>query len=326
MKIDYHKIAAYLNGTADEQQRQEVEKWIAKSPQNLAEFQELSKIWQQAGHLRTNQLADPQQSWQRFSELRDRSTGTREISISWKSWTGKAAAGLLLLVTLSYVVWNVWQPGQQLMVTVLETRSNILLPDGSRVWLNRHSSLRYPRGFTSSERRIELTGEGYFEVAEDAAKPFVIKTGKTGVKVLGTSFNVRNAGEETEVAVLTGRVAFYGWQHAGDTLLLQPQDLGTYNSMVDRFNKTKNTDPNLLSWKTGRLVFENMILTEVVSALERHYQQKISLEGVESAHCRINTEFDNRSLDEVMEELALILGGSIAQIDQGYVLSTPGCQ
>ncbi len=76
----------------------------------------------------------------------------------------------------------------------------LILPDGSRVWLNSSSSLKYPTAFNSKIREVELTGEGYFEITENKEKPFVVKANKIDVKVLGTAFNVNAYEDEPELA------------------------------------------------------------------------------------------------------------------------------
>ncbi len=325
MNIQYYTIAAYLNGTASHTEREEVERWVNSSADNRRTFEELTRIWQRTGDLRVEEPVDAEQSWQRFTRLAQSTEVSRRSVVSWWSWVGKAAAALLLLVSLSYLGWRLWQPDYQHVVTQSQSKSDILLPDGTRVWLNQFSSLNYPQQFDDNERFIELTGEGFFEVEKDPDRPFIIKTGDSEVKVLGTSFNVRNSEEQTEVVVVTGKVAFYGTQSDTDTLLLQPQDKGTYHLLSHRLIKSKNADPNVLSWKTGRLVFDNTPLVKAIATLERHYQQKITLDN-EGSGCGVSTEFENRSLEEVLEELTLMLGATYQKSADGYLLSVPGCR
>ena len=145
------------------------------------------------------------------------------------------------------------------------------------------------------------------------------------MKVLGTSFNVKTIGEQTEVIVNSGKVAFYGHGKPDRQITLQAGEKGTYNAFDNRGIKTQNQDPNYLSWKTGRLIFENTSLAESLTVLERHYAVKITLWNPEMASCLINTRFENQTLSEVLEEISLLLGGTFEPNSDGFTLKGNGC-
>ncbi|GJM29166.1 MAG: anti-sigma factor [Cyclobacteriaceae bacterium] len=325
MEIDYHLLAAYLNGTASSKEQNKVEQWIQSSKENQQQFQDIRKIWQKSGGLRNDPTVDINQSWGRFVSLKEQSEA-QSRRIIWRNWIGRAAAVLLLVTGFTLVIWNYrsqtsWQEvsSQSAMV------SDMLLPDGTRVWLNKYSQLSYPDNFGVSQRKVHLTGEGYFEVVKDSERPFLIEAGETEIRVLGTSFNVRRSDSQTEVLVNSGTVAFYDLENSSEKVILQPQDIGIYHLTDDRLIKSRNHDPNYQSWKTGRLVFEEMTLADVLKALERHYHQRILLDNPSMAACRVNTRFDNPSLTEVLEEVCLLLGYSYQIDSDGYLIKGSGC-
>ena len=149
------------------------------------------------------------------------------------------------------------------------------LSDGSRVWLNSASSLRYPTAFTGSERRVELTGEGYFEVAQNKSKPFIVALRNANVRVLGTHFNVMAYNNEPGLAttLLEGSVDFIS---NGVNQILKPgQQSCLYRTgelkIYDSINVNK-----VLSWKNGKFDFEGEDIRSVGRQLERWYDVDFS--------------------------------------------------
>ncbi len=150
---------------------------------------------------------------------------------------------------------------------------NLTLTDGTRVKLNANSRITFPRFFQGATRVVKLSGEAFFEVAEDTARPFVIQTDRFEAKVLGTSFNLNCQGQNAEVALLTGKLQVDNLN--GQNVVLDPLQMATvsYTGNIS----TARFDPLLKTgWKDGILVFEQASFTEVVSLLEQWYGVKIT--------------------------------------------------
>lgn len=157
------------------------------------------------------------------------------------------------------------------------------LPDGTKVWLNAASSIRYPVKFEGNERRVEIKGEVYFEVAPNKNKPFFVKAGDlTEVKVLGTSFNI-NAYDNEEIkstTLLDGSVIVTSLEN-GKPKLSMPLHPGQQMQQRDA-QMTMNTRPNLdkvMAWKNGQFYFEGVPLEEMMRQLERWYNIEVKYEG-----------------------------------------------
>lgn len=152
----------------------------------------------------------------------------------------------------------------------------LLLPDGSKVWLNSASSIRFPVAFSGAERQVTVTGEAYFEVAENPAKPFTVEvTGKTRLRVLGTRFNLKAYPDEP-VAVATlmqGKLAVEADSGAGQTVLL-PNEQAIINGSRLRKNDVANAGA-AAAWKDGLFNFDNKKLDEVMRELARWYDLEI---------------------------------------------------
>lgn len=150
----------------------------------------------------------------------------------------------------------------------------LVLADGTRVWLNSESRLKYPVAFHGNERRVYLEGEAYFEVMKNNEMPFVVVSGKTAVEVLGTSFNVRAYSDETCIytTLVEGKVRLSNTQHL---LELEPNEQGIITISTGKMEKLK-VDVNLYtSWKDGRFIFENQTLEEIMNTLGRWYDVKV---------------------------------------------------
>lgn len=152
------------------------------------------------------------------------------------------------------------------------------LADGTKVWLNACSSLRYPVAFTGSERVVYAEGEIYLEVAEDSKHPFFVELNGMKVKVIGTAFNINSyANEEfVEVTLAKGQVAAFVNDKQYD--LLPNHQLRMYKENHNVNIKTVNVD-DYISWKEGQYVFKGILLSEAAKVLERWYDVAIIFEN-----------------------------------------------
>ena len=160
----------------------------------------------------------------------------------------------------------------------------VQLPDGTLVWLNAASSLRYPTAFAGKERTVEISGEAYFEVAAAAGRPFMVKIGETAaVEVLGTSFNVNAYPDETGIhtTLLKGAVRV-ATLHTGAHVLLQPgqqaQIAGSQPEAGIKIISNANIS-QIMAWKNGLFNFENAGLQEVMRQLARWYDLQVVYEN-----------------------------------------------
>jgi ferric-dicitrate binding protein FerR (iron transport regulator) len=159
---------------------------------------------------------------------------------------------------------------------------SLLLPDGTRVWLNAASSIRYPTLFTGNERRVEVTGEAYFEVAGDKAKPFKVAIAdKAAIEVLGTSFNINAYNNEPAIntTLIEGRIKVINPTSKNPTsAILSPLDQALIQHST--LNIQHNTDiSKVLAWKNGLFYFDGLDVQEAMRQLERWYDIEVVYEG-----------------------------------------------
>lgn len=157
----------------------------------------------------------------------------------------------------------------------------IKLPDGTRVWLNASSSLRYPAVFARDNREVELKGEGYFEVSKDKRRPFKVKSGIQEVKVLGTHFNVSAYSDEAMIrtTLLEGvvQVGLLKGGAAEKNVLLKP---GQQSLMSLKELKVSNADTEeSVAWKNGYFKFNDESIESILKKISRWYDVDVSYEG-----------------------------------------------
>jgi ferric-dicitrate binding protein FerR (iron transport regulator) len=206
--------------------------------------------------------------------------------------------------------------------------TNGILPDGSSVTLNKGAVLEYPSKFRKGPRQVQLTGEAYFEVKHDEKKPFIITSGNVKVEVLGTSFyvNTCQSSGQMEVILNSGKVKVYFSDDAEHGLILSPGEKADVSCEDHSLRMEVNTDENYLSWKTGRLVFSNTPLPEIIRILEKDYHAHIELANPDLTHCLVTATFENQSLEAVINVLKATLNLQVSVSGQTIILTGGICK
>lgn len=195
-------------------------------------------------------------------------------------------------------------PSYNIVTTPRGGQYQVVLPDGSKVWLNAASSLRYPTAFQGNERKVVLQGEGYFEVAPDETKPFLVRSGSQVIHVLGTSFNLMAYEDEGEVrtTLLEGSLKI-SWK--GENRVLKP---GEQARIVDDDPgiavRAVNTDASV-AWKKGQFVFEGEKLQRIMRKISRWYDVEVVYQGEITDNDFIGTVSRFENVSEILKLLEL---------------------
>jgi transmembrane sensor len=180
----------------------------------------------------------------------------------------------------------------------------LVLPDGSKVWLNASSSIHFPIAFTGNQRNVELTGEAYFEVAKNKEKPFHVNVNGMQVEVLGTHFNVNAYGDENSIktSLLEGSVKIKSGQTSG---LLKPGEQGVLMKDANKIKVIKTDMNEVIAWKNGLFQFDGVGITTIMREISRWYDVDIVYEGEIPAR-RFEGEISREaSLSDVLKILEL---------------------
>ena len=174
------------------------------------------------------------------------------------------------------------------------------LADGSRVWLNAETRLRYPVAFAGTERRVELTGEAYFEVSKDATRPFIVRANGVDVRVLGTSFNVAAYGAEVVTTLVEGRVAV---EAGSERVMLEPDRQAVWDG--ERMEVRQVDASNYGLWRKGIFYFEDRRLEEILDALARWYGVEVFYVNPETKDMRFTVEIKRyENIDAILRRIA----------------------
>ena len=213
----------------------------------------------------------------------------------------RIAAMVIIVAGAGWLLFEVAAP-QKITVTTEADQKNVevLLADGSTVFLNRNSSLTYPKNFRSGTRRVSLRGEAFFDISRDVEHPFIIDAGKADIKVLGTSFNVitENASSEVEVYVASGKVLVTS-DDGSSSLTLEPEYVGRVSG--SNAVQALNTNVNYLAWHTGMLTYDGERLGVVFEDLKRTYNIEIKVADPEINEFRLTSPFEQQPQDTIVK-------------------------
>ncbi len=318
-------IGKYLASEATRVERSEVESWIEESPDNRAYFKHFQIIFERASHSSADQEFDTDEAWIKLKgRLSQRSGKTISISSYWPVL--RVAATILFVAGAAYLLYQ-W--GDVPVETVAYKADDVIvrdtLPDGSRAILNRGTTISYAYNPRSNERRLQLSGEAFFDVVHDEEKPFIIESQEVLIEDLGTKFNVRAnpEGEIIEVYVESGEVAFYTIDDPGLNLIAG--ETGVYDKTSKSFARLQQIDTNKLAYSTGVFLFRNADLATIIDDLNAVYDTKVRLSNETLRNCRLNVSFRNENIDDIVEIIAATLKLSVTKQGEEYVLSGVSC-
>jgi transmembrane sensor len=154
----------------------------------------------------------------------------------------------------------------------------VVLPDGTHAWLNSASSLRFPATFSGPKREVTLTGQGYFEVAKNKEHPFIVHTGATDIKVLGTSFDIMAYGDEPEsnTTLVDGAVIV---NSQGEEQLLRPGEQAHLDLASQKMGVRKADVEEVIAWKNGKFQFGKSSIKTIMRQIARWYDVEIEYKG-----------------------------------------------
>lgn len=204
-----------------------------------------------------------------------------------------------------YFIANRPQPTPQFYTSVVAENgqiSKVKLPDGSVVWLNSGSEISYSNLFASTNRKIELSGEAYFQITRNEEIPLVVNSGDFQVKVLGTKFNVSAYPEANTIDVVleSGKVELLNSTSESFSYQLNPGERAIFNKDNRELKVSKVNTAKFTSWKEGILNIYDQSLEEVVSRLETRYNQKFNFE-VEVKDFHYTFTIKNEKLEEIIK-------------------------
>ena len=319
------KIVGALSGQATQEELAELRQWLAENDDNRRLFDEYAAIWSAVGR---NDDYNPDVAWTAFNKrIRTcRRLITFDVSQCRKIM---AIAAMMVLVFLAGMAVSDKKaiddnpPGFTEYTSPYGSKSMVKLPDGSTIWLNAGSTLRYSSDFNQRCREVYLEGEGYFDVARNKQTPFLVQTSTITIKVLGTAFNVKAYPEEmyVETTVERGAVQLISSSHKKTVLRAQQKAIVENIKNQDRSKDGKSGEICLsdnevevnsniatevyTSWKDKRWVIERERLANLVVKLERRYNVHFVFDDEELKDYVFSGKLEDETLFQVLETIKL---------------------
>lgn len=309
-------IANYLTGGLDENNLSELKAWIAASAENETYFIQQREVWFSAVSREAASIYNKNKAFDTFRERIHSSKKEQKpfrqgfrLSAMWRY-----AAVVAVIIAVGYLSYwrgevNVKDTFADISVEApLGSKTKLYLPDGTLVWLNAGSRMTYSQGFGVDNRKVELEGEGYFEVTRNEKIPFYVKTKDLQLRVLGTKFNFRDYPEDHEVVVslLEGKVELNNMLKSEKEAFLAPDERAILNKSNGLMTVESVAASSASQWTDGYLFFDEELLPDIAKELERSYNVKIHIANDSLNNFRFYGNFVRReqNIQEVLDALA----------------------
>lgn len=294
-EINEETLAAYLSGELDAEHRAAVEAWYDASAANRRLMGEIYRLLYLNDRIHDTARIDVEKAYAHCrTQLRARARRT-----VWLRSLKRLAASAAVIVVLLAGGWMARSSVERLtrpmvVYTQVGERSQAVLPDGTKVWLNSSSRVEYAASFFSRKRRVKMDGEAYFEVSHDRHAPFVVSTNGLDIRVLGTRFNIRNCVEKHLVTtvLLEGSVEASVTGERGTALRLRPSQQLIFDTDTKSMLLTDiPTAERSINWIYGQFSFEHNTLEEIAEELNRYYNVDIRFKDDALRSLRFSGDF-----------------------------------
>lgn len=305
-------FTSFFEGTITQDDREKIEQWKKESEENRQIFADSLRAWESMELLWRMKKYDPEKAIHQVNFKIGKQGKIRMLDIF-----RKVAAILflpLIITTFYFAIEKSRQPESFVAWHTIETtagmRSEFILPDSSKVFLNSNTRLSYPLAFNSKIREVKLTGQAYFEVTENKKVPFVVNTGRLNIEVTGTEFMATNYLNEnlTEVALIEGGInLFYGdyFNAKKDIVQIKPGQMAFLKTGDNELITCQVDIKKYQAWKNGILLFRDDSMYEVIRSLSRWFNVDIQLTGPEFKDYVYTATFEDETLVQVLELLKM---------------------
>jgi transmembrane sensor len=314
-------IVKALSGNATDDEKGQVDKWLQDSEQNREQYKKTAILWSKLDGIYDDAEFDVPSAIKDVStRIMQRNQKTKNRYIRYKY---AVVATILLLIGFGFITYRAISHSNQSEQVYFSANSKkeIILADGSHVWLNSNSSITLPQNFSQKQRKVYLKGEAYFEIERDEANPFRVYAGKTVTEVLGTSFNIKldTLSGNVNIIVSSGKIAFYNSENKREKAILIPDNLAIFEMQDQSIKVYPKADPNLLSWKTGILSFYNTPIDQVCDELSKHFNKKV-FSSIKAKGLKLTGTFHDDSLEEILATIELTLDVRVSKLNNEFCI------
>ncbi len=312
MKDIFKILPKYFNKEATEEESQVLEEWKAENPSDFEWLQLTCKHCDQITFTKFD-ASKALQKVKQQTEKADKGKTAKRVNL-FRQFAAAAAIATLIIAGAS-----LWWSHRTISLYSGHQMQMVELPDESRISLNKNAEIRYKANFLNNkERRISFKGEGYFDIVNISNKPFVIEVGNAEVSVLGTSFSIKQIGQNLSVVVDSGKVAL----KSTNLNLSEVLSEGMRGEIKeDEILVEKNTGLSHSSWKTGVFRFTDAPILKALNELNDFYEDKIRVEKNFQSDCLFNGTFNNTPLEEVIATMERICELKVIRKEDYFILT-----
>ena len=313
----------YLQGNCTEEEFVQILSWIREGSQSILGKEMVQQIWEEfepeAGYverIKYNRILDKIHHQININQHPTTLVIQKASSQKRISTILTRVAAILLLPVLSLLLYtnisNIDHYAANLNELEVEapagSRTHIELGDGTVVFLNHGSKLRYPYRFNGDIREVFLTGEAYFEVAHNAKVPFIVGTNRLDVKATGTAFNVSAYPDDNavETTLVEGKVILYERKNNNEIKSLTPGECLKFDPQKNSYSIEMGNTSKYTSWKDGLLVFKNDNVEDIAKKLARWYNIEVEITNQKIKEYPFTATFTDETLPQVLELLSLV--------------------
>lgn len=304
--MDTKLLNKYLAGDALPEEKREVVRWMKESEEHREQLMQMRHIYDAT-------------IWN--GNLQEKKAENKKIMMRYLWASMKIAAVIAMIAFIIHKEYQEYRfehsTEMQMMTVPAGQRASLVLADGTIVWLNSNSTLKYPAtGFHAKERKVILEGEGYFEVAHNEKHPFIVETEKYDIRVLGTTFNVSaypNSGL-FEASLIEGKVTVYHPETQNEIILNPHEKVEVRDGKL--YKETFTSDHDFL-WMMGIYSFKDEPLETVFKKLEQYYEVKIINKNIEITSHPCTGKFRQKEgIEHVMRVLQKYIKFNYIQDDE----------
>lgn len=291
-------LQKYIAGNATEAEKQRVTKWIQENPENMREYMAQRKLHDMV-------------LWRTEPVAEENSRERKHFSLRGVCMEAAKIAAVLAIVLLGTHYWTgkhqvpedkTWQS----IYVPAGQRAELMLADGTKVWLNSRSTLTFPGSFKGNIRNVKLDGEGYFAVTKNVEQPFIVETNKCNVKVLGTEFNVMAYAADSvwETSLLEGAVEILVPGSNNSGMRLEPNMMASLKG--NRLVKGRIKEADYFLWREGLLCFNDISVRDMIEKLKLYYGVDIVVNNTRILKNRYTGKFRTKDgVEHVLKVLRL---------------------
>lgn len=272
-------IIRFIDNTCSDDELAAVKQLLDESDDNATELFEYEKIVGQASLMHQDEAARKRIKTKLTQRINAENVRVRHRSLRRRMLRVAGVAAMLAMVIVS-ALYLLREPDVKMVrIAAADKSISVTLPDSTIVYLNKNSELAYPERFDADNRRVELNGEGYFEVSHDSKRPFRVSGKYLSVEVLGTHFDfISRDTTANSVSLIDGSVEVFA-ENRREGVVLKPGQKAVYSALSGHLT-VENTNANVdASWHDRIIPFRNANIKEIVEILQQLYDCSIELEG-----------------------------------------------